>query len=297
MSFTLFRTEIRITPGAALFLAFCIVAGEAETLLLAALSLAAHEASHAIAARNLAVPVANLTVYPFGAVMRTDATLSDEKTECIVAAAGPLGSLTFAALLRLFGTLLPEEGCVSRLIGINLAIALFNLLPAYPLDGGRICRALLRKAARERTVRTLLFAFTALISLGMIGTGVYLVLHGVYAWTLFVLAPFLTASAFAEWRMPDEGIAARVMERSSALRGGTAKKAQITVIGERASIGEALAALSGSRYTILFVRGKTGFTEITEDTVVKAAAKYGVHASLKTAISGLTDEKVRAILY
>ena len=291
MSFTLLRTEIRVTFGAVLFAAVCIVAGEAEALLLAVLSLAAHEASHAIAARNLAASVAKLTVYPFGAVMRLDATFSDTKTEGIVAAAGPLGSLTLAALLKLFATAFPGSDLLSRLSGTNLAIALLNLLPAYPLDGGRILRAVLRRFVREHTAKTLLFTFTVMLSLGMIVAGVYLVLHGVYAWTLFALAPFFIASALAEQRVPDAGILARVMDRTATLKSGVAQKAQIAVIGERASVGEALAALSGSRYTILRVLHASGYTELSEDAIVKAAAKYGMRASLHTAISGLTDRK------
>lgn len=291
MRFSLGGTEIKITPGAVLFSAFCIAAGETEALLLAAVSLAVHEAAHAIAARNLGIPVARLTVYPFGAVMRLDTLFLSGQGERIVSAAGPIASLTFAALLMLSKAFLPDGVQIERLIGTNLVIAILNLLPAYPLDGGRIFRSFLQRTARERTARTLLLLFTALTASGMVGAGIWLFLHGVYAWTLFVIPPFLMASAFAEWRMPDAGTVSRVMQRKASIRSGTAEKAQIVVISEDASVKEALASFSGSKFTILRVLRSSGFTELTETEILDAAAKFGACASLKSVILRLTDGK------
>lgn len=287
MTFSVGRTEIRVTVGAILLPLFALVAGEGELLLAAVLSLAIHEAAHLIAAKNLGLSAARVTLYPFGAVMRLDALLSDTRGEWIVAAAGPLGSLTFAAFLKL----LPSSAWIGRMTETNLAIALLNLLPAFPLDGGRIFRALLSRVVRARTARTLLFVFTAVIALGMLGLGGYLVFRGVPAWTLFAIPPFLIASAIAEWRMPDAGIVSRVMDRSASLRAGNAQKAQIVVISEHASVGTALNMLSGSRFTILRVQCGTGFVELNETALLDAAALSGTQIPLKTVISRLTDGK------
>ncbi|MBR4905527.1 MAG: site-2 protease family protein [Clostridia bacterium] len=287
MTFSVGRTEIRVTVGAILLPLFALVAGEVKLLLAAVLSFAIHEAAHLIAAKNLGLSAARVTLYPFGAVMRLDALLSDTRGEWIVAAAGPLGSLTFAAFLKL----LPSSAWIGRMTETNLAIALLNLLPAFPLDGGRIFRALLSRVVRARTARTLLFVFTALIALGMLGLGGYLVFRGVPAWTLFAIPPFLIASVIAEWRMPDAGIVSRVMDRSASLRAGNAQKAQIVVISDHASVGTALNTLSGSRFTILRVQRGTGFVELNETALLDAAALSGTQVPLKTVISRLTDGK------
>ena len=291
MRFFLGRTEVRITAGAVLLVLFCIVADEWKTLLIALVSLAVHEAAHAVAARNLHIPAARVTVYPFGAVMQLASSFADRRGEGIVAAAGPAASLSFAALLRLCDMFLPAGDWTQRLVGTNLLIALFNLLPAFPLDGGRIVRAALHSVVRERTARALLFAFTGAIAFGMIGVGVYCVLKGYPAWTLFFVPPFLAVSAFREWRIPDTGIVTRVMERRRAVRSGIAQKAQIIVLSEDTRIGDAVSALSGTRFTIVRVRTDTGFTELDEDTLLDAAAAYGMQTTLKTAISRLTDRK------
>jgi len=291
MTFSVGRTEIRVTVGAILLPAFCVIAGESERLLAAVVSLAVHEAAHLIAAKNLGLSAARMTLYPFGAVMRLDALLSDGRGEWIAAAAGPLGSLTFAALLKLTEPFLPADAWIACMTETNLAIAIFNLLPAFPLDGGRIFRTLLSRAVKERAARTVLLVFTVLIALGMTGLGAYLMFRGVPAWTLFLIPPFLVASAVSEWRMPDAGIVSRVMERSAHLRAGNAQKAQIVVLSEHASVGTALAALSASRFTILRVLRGTGFVELNETALLDAAAKCGTRITLKTVISRLTDGK------
>ena len=291
MTFSAGRTEVRVTVGAILLPLFALVVGEGERLLATVLSLAVHEAAHLIAAKNLGMTAARVTLYPFGAVMRLDTQLSDRKGEWIVAAAGPLGSLTFAALLKLSEPMLPSSVWIARTTETNLAIAFINLLPAFPLDGGRIFRALLSRVIRERTARAVLLTFTILIALGMIGTGVYLALNGVPAWTLFAIPPFLITSAIAEWRMPDAGIVSRVMDRSASLRAGNAQKAHIVVISEHASVGTALNVLSASRYTILRVQCGTGFVELNETALLDAAALFGTQIPLKNVISRLTDGK------
>ena len=290
MTFTLGGTEIRLTVGAALLSAFCIVAGEWRALLGAVLSLAAHEAAHALAARNLGIPVAHVTVYPFGAVMRLSGP--PQKTEeWIVAAAGPLGSLTAAAFLKLFAVRYPSGAWIERLADANLAIACVNLLPAFPLDGGRVFRALLLQTSRPRTARTLLLAFTAAIALGIGTAGVFLLLRGVPAWTLVAIAPFLVVSARNEWRTPDPGTVSGVMDRKSALKCGAAQKAQIVVLSDETDVGEAISALSARRYTIVRVVCGSGFRELNESALIDAAAKYGVGTPLKTVISRLTERE------
>lgn len=291
MSFSLGRTEVRITLGAVLLPALCFVLGEGEALLCAIISLAVHEAAHAIAARNLNVPIVRFSVYPFGAVMRLDTLPTGGQGEGIVAAAGPLGSLTFAALLQLSLLILPMGDFGKRLIGTNLLIALFNLLPAFPLDGGRIFRSVLLRVVRERTARALLFAFTAVIALGMIGIGVYCIFKDLPAWTLFLIPPFLIASAISEWRMPDAGIVARMMERKNVVRSGAAQKAQIIVLRDDACIGDAIASTSKTRFTIIRVLQSDGFYELDEDRLLNAAARFGMRTPLKTVISQLTDAK------
>lgn len=288
MKFRIGNAEACVHIGVLPFLFWCVIAGETRTLLLTALSLSVHEAAHWIAARNLKLSVSRLTVYPFGAVMRLDSLTLFDGAEAIVAAAGPIGSLTVSGMMTLFESAVGEQPWTGELMRINLLIALLNLLPAYPLDGGRIFRSLLLRTVSERTAKRLLLAFTGLIALVLLSAGVVLTLRGAPNVTLFCLPPFLLLAAVQEWRLPDAGILNRVMERRTNLRAGEAQRAELMVISDACSIGEAMRSIRASRYTILRVQTGSGFYELDENALIRAAAKFGVQTPLKFAISRLT---------
>ena len=287
MRFSIGRAEARIHFAVLLLFAWCVIAGETKTLLLSAASLAVHECAHAIAAKNTGRRVVRVSVYPFGAVMTLDDAFGS-RGEGIVAAAGPVASLTVAGMLRLLILLIGERDWSSALVRINLAVASLNLLPAYPLDGGRIFRALLLRTASERTARRVLLLFTGLIAAGLLGAGIVLILRGVPAWTLLLLPPFLIASAVSEWKLPDAGVVAGVMERGEALKNGIAERTEIVALSENATVRTAMRALSKRRFTILKVKCGARFFELDEGSILNAAAKFGPDTPLKTVISRLT---------
>lgn len=113
-------------------------------------SIVAHEFAHALVARRYDLPMAGITLFIFGGV----AEMSDEPerpmVEFLVAIAGPIASYIVAGVCYLAGAGLlaavdaPELGAVIYYLAlINFVLATFNLLPAFPLDGGRILRSLL----------------------------------------------------------------------------------------------------------------------------------------------------------
>jgi Zn-dependent protease len=110
-------------------------------------SIVAHEVSHAVIARRNAIPMRGITLFIFGGVAEMDAEPPSAGSEFRMAAAGPLASFAFGALLFLAGYAIPLPAPLTALFGylatINIVLAIFNLVPAFPLDGGRILRAAL----------------------------------------------------------------------------------------------------------------------------------------------------------
>ncbi|HZK86712.1 MAG TPA: M50 family metallopeptidase, partial [Syntrophomonas sp.] len=99
-----------------------------------------HELSHTIMAAILGVKVAEIELLPFGGQARIDDfTGLDPDREIYIALAGPIFSLSISALLYFLPATFPFK--TAQLIQINLFLGVFNLLPALPLDGGRILRA------------------------------------------------------------------------------------------------------------------------------------------------------------
>ncbi|MGH9392838.1 MAG: site-2 protease family protein, partial [Terriglobales bacterium] len=106
-----------------------------------------HELAHSLVARAHAVPVHVITLFVFGGVSELTREPDDARAEFRIAIAGPLLSLGLGALcwgLARLGTPHQPVFAVLAWLGwINLALALFNLVPGFPLDGGRVLRAIL----------------------------------------------------------------------------------------------------------------------------------------------------------
>jgi Zn-dependent protease/CBS domain-containing protein len=158
-------TAIRIHFTFLLFLVWIFVAswasggpaaawnGLAFMLLLFACVLA-HEFGHIFTARAFGVPTPDVTLLPIGGVARLARIPDEPREEFLVAIAGPLVNVAIAgALVLLAGaTLDPHQlaamqsakaSLIDRLAAVNLFLAAFNMIPAFPMDGGRVLRALL----------------------------------------------------------------------------------------------------------------------------------------------------------
>jgi Zn-dependent protease/predicted transcriptional regulator len=170
-------------------------------------SLLLHELGHAVQARRDGVEIEGITLWLFGGVAKFKGQFPSAGAEFRIAIAGPLVSLVLGVLFVLVAALagMAEEiDAVTAWLGYtNLTLLAFNLLPALPLDGGRVLRSLLwwRKgdfAAATRTAATVGRA----IAYGLIGLGVAMfILQGAFsgAWLAFI-GWFLLQAATQEAR-------------------------------------------------------------------------------------------------
>ncbi|TGG93050.1 MAG: site-2 protease family protein [Aphanocapsa feldmannii 277cV] len=150
------------------------------TALLLFLSVLLHELGHSLVALRQGVRVRSITLYLFGGVASIERECSSPNGALLVAAAGPAVSLLLAFGLGILAQAplpsLPLVGIVaSRLAELNLVLALFNLLPGLPLDGGLILKALVWKVSGSRSRGTRVAAQTgSLLGLLAILLGVWL---------------------------------------------------------------------------------------------------------------------------
>ena len=113
-----------------------------------------HEFGHIFAARRYGVQTPDVVLLPIGGVARMERIPEEPVQEIVVALAGPLVNVVIAAVLflalgglpRLDALMAePADGLAGRLLYANLFLALFNLIPAFPMDGGRVLRAFLAR--------------------------------------------------------------------------------------------------------------------------------------------------------
>jgi Zn-dependent protease/predicted transcriptional regulator len=115
-----------------------------------------HEYGHAFVASWFGINAKKITIYPIGGIASIEKLPENPKQELLISAAGPFVSFVLASLLILFspqsfswqdikqyGGVINQDNFLYMLGWVNIALAVFNLIPAFPMDGGRILRALL----------------------------------------------------------------------------------------------------------------------------------------------------------
>lgn len=109
-----------------------------------------HELGHALAARHYGIGTADITLLPIGGVARLLDNPGSPREELVIALAGPAVNVVLAGLIFTVLQLAPGlagfgiiGALVVRWLHINVALLLFNLIPAFPMDGGRVLRSLL----------------------------------------------------------------------------------------------------------------------------------------------------------
>ena len=157
-----------------------------------------HEMSHSLTARHFKIEVHSITLFFFGGIAQVKEQKFTARKEFWIAIAGPLFSLSLALM---FFLITMANGCIflkaitNYLFKLNLILALFNMVPAYPLDGGRVFRAILWKkykslgkatyiAAEAGKTFALLMIFFGVFGMFMGGYGLWYILLGLFLYTI-----------------------------------------------------------------------------------------------------------------
>jgi len=174
-----------------------------------------HELGHALMARRFGIETEDITLYPIGGVARLRRMPRAPGAELLIALAGPAVNFAIVAALLVLQTLgLAGAGYgswfdafVGSLMLVNLALGLFNLIPAFPMDGGRVLRALLSGwlgRARATTIAASIGRALAL-AFGVYSLLSFNLLHTALAAFIYLVAGSEEASVLAEERRRDHG--------------------------------------------------------------------------------------------
>jgi Zn-dependent protease len=149
-------------------------------------SLILHELGHSLVARHHGIGIASITLFVFGGVSQMKEEPRDARQELQIAIVGPIISLGLAALFGALSVLAASAGpptalqaILTYLAVVNLLVAVFNMVPAFPLDGGRVLRAILWSRSGDLMRATTRAArIGRLLALALIAFGVIRLLGG-----------------------------------------------------------------------------------------------------------------------
>jgi stage IV sporulation protein FB len=251
-----------------------------------------HELAHSLTAIRFGGKVREITLLPIGGISQMEEMPTKPKQELIMSLAGPMTNFVIAGLLILAASLfkipfgLSAEalskvlgsvtwpGLVSYLAISNIVLGVFNLLPAYPMDGGRVLRSLL--ALRMSHARATVLAVQIGQGLAWL-LGLFGVLSG--AWTLVIIAIFIYLGA------GQEGKAIEVKDVLDGLRVSQAMTREVQTLRPDSPIGEAVdKILHGLQADFPVVEGGrlVGFLTATE--IVGALKEYGPAVAVEMAM-------------
>jgi Zn-dependent protease len=168
-------------------------------------SILLHELGHSLVAQRQGIKVKGIMLFVFGGVAQMGSRSPSATIELKIAVAGPVVSLALSFLFWVISLIAADVDAIAApaawLAGLNLIMALFNLLPGFPLDGGRILRALVwRFSGSEDRAARVAQTSGQVLALGMMGVGVILAVLGYVGnglW-LIILGWFLRNAATTE---------------------------------------------------------------------------------------------------
>lgn len=169
------------------------------------LSILLHEISHALVARRYGIPVSSITLFLFGGVSNLGRDPDNARQEFWIAVVGPITSIAIAALLGggyfiLYPLDSGAAGVSAHLAVLNVSLGLFNLVPGFPLDGGRVLRSALWARKKDLLAATRVASRVgegvayATMAIGVVAFLFVDVIMGIW---LFLIGNFLRGSAEA----------------------------------------------------------------------------------------------------
>jgi len=242
-----------------------------------------HEYGHALTARRFGIGTRDITLLPIGGLARLERIPRDPTQELLVALAGPAVNVVIAGVLYAYmaavgstQTLLDLQNMdvtsgsmIARLFVINVALVLFNLLPAFPMDGGRVLRALLamrmsyaratQSAANIGQLMALLFGFVGLFT-----------------------NPFLLFIAFFVWI--GAGQEAGMVQMQSALGDVSVERVMLTdfrALSPSDSLSEAAAlTIAGTQADFPVVEGERIVGILTQSALLRGLQTLGADSPI-----------------
>ncbi|NLJ59612.1 MAG: hypothetical protein GX338_01555 [Firmicutes bacterium] len=244
-----------------------------------------HELAHVVVARGLGYKVERIEMLPFGGVVQFDKPFDGtRRSEIAIALAGPVHNFIFAGLaFVLLGKEIVPPGFGKFIFELNLAMGLFNLLPAIPLDGGRVARAVLSDSIGMERATHVAVNIGRVLGFFILILGIYLVFAGRGNIFLPSLGGFLMFAASRESEKVSYLRIKDSLRKKERLISEGSMYAEIIVSYEESPLVEVVRKFAPGKVSIVMVLDSNlniiGL--ITEAAVFEGMARYGPRAPIR----------------
>ncbi|NMA55136.1 MAG: hypothetical protein GX952_04310 [Firmicutes bacterium] len=246
-----------------------------------------HEIAHAVVAHSYGLKIDEIELLPFGGVARIrDLDLSswDLGTEIMVTLAGPAENMILAATARILaGYGVWDTSLAGLFYRANIAIAGFNLLPALPLDGGRLLRAYLARHLSWHQATEITARLGQALGALLVSGGLVLLKHNLLFINVTVLGIFLWAAAAGEKRWAGLMLLRYLTRKHRGLKTGQIAKGELLAVSADTTLRELAQRFVAGRYHFIYILDKdyTIMAIISEDEVVTGLFTHGPNITLK----------------
>jgi stage IV sporulation protein FB len=248
--------KITVHPLFLAVIIFCAFYGGFLIAIIAVLTALLHECGHIFCAAKMGFKCTNIKLMPYGAAAVCDLDGINVKDEIRLALAGPAINLLICIICAGLWWFFPETyAFTDSVMYISLAMFVVNLLPAYPLDGGRVAYAILVKFFSERVARIVLKVSALIITVALVV--LFFVFN--YNLTFLTFAAFLVCSAFEK---PHSAVKINFSTNGKLKRGMEIK---YIAVDKDITFKDAVKLLDDKKYLVLQMYDDGFLNEITQD--------------------------------
>ncbi len=268
--------KIPIHPTFFLLFIWFVATGQIAEFLVLFLSVLVHEFGHYYVAKRLGYKLTNFYLAPYGVALNYKDGKFLPKDEVKIALAGPMANIILSATISSLWWICPVTyNFTFNLCVCSLFLALFNLLPAYPIDGGRMLTGLLSEKISRKKALNLSIAFNIAFSILFLA-GFILTCFYDYNPTLALMVVFLICGVIEtkfEGKYEHISVFKKVIKDFSSVK--------TLSVSENVTLGELIKNIDQSKLTIFFVLSEGKTKMISEKKVISLCMNYPLTTSLK----------------
>ncbi len=272
--------KYKIHPLFILYLIFLLIIGQFEGVLVYCLVVTMHEMAHSFVAKKLGYKLDKMLLMPYGVCLNYKTNCFLPKDEILIAISGPLLNVILATATIALWWIFPVTQLYTKVFCYaNISLFVFNLLPCFPLDGGRVLAAIITKKRDRKLAIKITVMFNILVCLIFVISFIFGLFFGVINTNMLIISIFLFLGILEPNRSTSYGYVSLFSNRKNVYKKGSQIK--FTLVFADEPIYKIMAKMSKFKFNIFYVLLQDrSIKVISEITLNNFAIKFGSTAKI-----------------